>query len=150
MTTPDDTSAILRTARRGFDAQDAEILRARRRHTALVFRRTATGTGDVAHTFELDRDYRLVFVRCHFSGNAGTAAMHVSVDSAAGSAYDTRLLTVTGAGKDSDVHVKISADESSEPSPWSFEAADKVRIDWINPDSGNITWGLEVGLSPTS
>jgi len=60
------------------------------------------------------------------------------------------LYTITKAGTNRDVNFRIPADESREPSPWTFQAGDFVRIQWTNPDSGNMTWGLEVGFSVAS
>ena len=91
-----------------------------------------------------------MYIRCHFVGTPGTAVLTLSVDSASGSAYDTRLFTITRAGTNRDVHFRLTAEESREPSPWAFQSGDRVRIEWTNPDSGNITWGLEVGLAIAS
>jgi len=143
----DDMRGVLAAARAGFAAQDEEINRASRRQTLSVVAQRATGMGDIAHTFDLGRRYRLVYVRCHFFGNAGTAALAISLDSEAGSAYDATLATVAQAGTDNDVNFTVSALDSAEPSAWTFGADDKTRIDWTNPDTGKITWGLEVGLA---
>jgi len=144
---PTDLSKILETAGAGFAAQESELATVRARQLLSVVTRTATGTGDIDETFGLDCRFRLVFVRCHFSGTSGFASLAVSVDSAGGSAYDTRLFTITRAGTGRDVNLRIAADEGNEPSPWTFQVDDDVRIQWANPDSGNITWGLEVGLA---
>ena len=66
------------------------------------------------------------------------------------SAYDTRLFTVSLAGIDKDVNLRIAVDEMTEPSAWTFQAGDKLRAAWVNPDTGNMTWGLEVGLALAS
>jgi hypothetical protein len=89
-------------------------------------------------------------MRCHFSGTSGTAAFHISVDSDSGSAYDTRLFTISQAGVDKDVHLRIGGGDTEEPSAWTFKAEDAVRVQWVNPESGSITWGLEVGLAMAS
>jgi len=143
-----DMFAIMQTAQSGFAAQALELGRALDRHVFAVTTKSATGTGDIAETVQLGERYRLVFVRCHFTGNAGTASFHVSVDSGKGSGYDARLFTVTVAGKNNDVHLRVIEPSGSGPSPWTFQPDDLVRIDWANPDSGNITWGLEIGLAP--
>jgi len=57
---------------------------------------------------------------------------------------------MTQAGTGQDVNFRISADEISEPSPWTFQPGDAVRIQWTNPDNGNMSWGLEVGLALAS
>ena len=147
---PKDRSKILRAAQMGFALQEVEVAEARERSLQSVVTRTATGTGNIAHAFELDRKYRLVFIRCHFSGSAGTAAFAISIDSGNGSAYDARLFTITQAGTNKDVHLRIGGGDTDDPSAWTFQVGDSVRIDWVNPDSGNITWGIEVGLAPAS
>lgn len=143
-----DMFAIVQTAQSGFASQDLELTRALERHVFGVTTKSATGTGNIAQTFAIGERFRLSFVRCHFSGSVGTAPFHISVDSALGSAYDARLFTVSVAGKDNDVHLRVIEPSGSGPSPWTFQPADALRIDWTNPDPGNITWGLEVGLAP--
>lgn len=137
---------IIETAQDGFAAQESELATARARQAVSVITKAVTGTGDMAEVLALDSRFRLVFVRCHFAGSAGAAALTISLDAAAGAAYDARLFTITKAGTNRDVNFRIAAHESVEPSPWTFRAGDGVRIQWTNPDSGNITWGLEVGL----
>jgi len=127
--------------------QESELAEVRQRQMLSVATKTATGSGDIAHTFGLDCKYRLVFIRCHFTGSAGTASFHISVDSAAGPAYDARLFMIALAGTDKDVHLRIGEGDTGEPSAWTFQADDAIKIAWTNPDSGNITWGLEVGLA---
>ena len=141
------TSQILETARDGFAAQEGELATARGRQARSVTTKTATGTGDLAEVLALDCRFRLVFIRCHFSGSPGAATFTISLDSAHGAAYDARLFTITKAGTNRDVHLRVTAEENAEPSPWTFQAGDGVRIHWANPDSGNITWGLEVGFA---
>ena len=141
---------ILRAVDAALAVQEVELAEVRARRTLAVEAKAATGSGDIDQTFSLDQPYRLVFTRCHFSGTSGTALMLISVDSAQGAAYDTRLFTITRAGTNRDVHFRIVAEESQEPSPWRFQAGDSIRIQWTNPDSGNITWGLEVGMAIAS
>ena len=145
-----DRSRILKAVEVGLAVQEAELVETRARQLQAVATKTATGSGDIAQTFGLDRRYRLVFIRCHFAGNEGTAAFTISVDSASGSAYDTRLFTITQAGTDRDVHLRIGEGDTEDPSAWTFQASDGIRIQWTNPDSGNIVWGLEVGLALAS
>lgn len=130
--------------------QEAELAELRSRLAQIVTRKTATGAGDINHTFALDTRFRLVYVRCHFTGNAGTAPFLLHIDSAAGSAYDAALFTITLAGVSRDVHLRIGEGDVWEPSAWTFQADDALRILWTNPDSGNITWGLDVGLAPAA
>lgn len=145
-----DLRQVFETARRGFAAQSIELTRTQAQQAHAVTTATATGTGDMDETFKLDCGFRLVFVRCHFAGGAGTAPLALSLDSAGGSAFDVRLFTVTLAGGGKDVNLRISATDSIEPSPWTFRSGDALRITWTNPDSGNMTWGLEVGLALAS
>jgi hypothetical protein len=143
-----DMFAIMQTAQSGFAAQEQELGRALDRHVFGVTTKSATGTGDIGATAQLGERYRLAFVRCHFTGSAGTAPFHVSVDSGKGVAHDARLFTVTVAGTGNDVHLRVIEPAGNGPSPWTFQPDDSVRIDWTNPDPGNITWGLEIGLAP--
>ena len=145
-----EISQIVTMAQLGFAEQERQLAERRSIQSRAVVSKTATGTGDIGHLFALDRTFRLVFVRCHFAGSAGTAPLIVSIDSSNGSAFDARLFTITQAGTSKDVHFRLGADTSGEPSAWTFGANDAVRIDWANPETGNITWGLEVGLAVAS
>ena len=139
-------SDVIETAEAALAEQAAEMAAIVARQLAAVASACSGGTGDINAVFSLDVRFRLVFVRCHFAGTSGAAPLVISLDSTNGSAYDTRLFTITRAGIDRDVNLRISAEESTDPSPWTFQAGDAVRVEWTNPDSGNITWGLEVGL----
>jgi len=145
-----ETRTILETAQTAFESQQRELESTRARQLRAVVTQTASGSGDMDETFALDRKFRLVFVRCHFSGGTGTAAIHIGVDSAAGSSFDTRLFTVTQAGTNKDVHLRVDGGAAVDPSPWTFQPNDAVRIEWTNPDSGTMSWGLEVGLALAS
>jgi len=120
-------------------------LRAERQ--SMVHDRTASGSADMNALFALDRRFRLVFVRVHFVGGAGTAPLHVEVQSAGGSAFDARLFTIHRAGVGRDVHLRVPAQESLEPSPWTFQPGDQLLLTWTNPDAGTMTWGASVGLA---
>ena len=144
------TNQIVEVARLGFATQDAEVMAARAQQLLVIVPQRASGSADIDETFSLDCRFRLVFVRCHFAGGTGTSAVTISVDSGEGSAYDTRLFTITQAGTNQDVNFRIGTDEVTEPSPWTFQAGDSVTIRWTNPDSGNMSWGLEVGLALAS
>jgi len=141
---------ILRAAEVGLAVQEAELAEERGRQMLAVLSRTAGGSGDIDHTFALDRKFRLVFVRGHFSGGNGAAAFVISLDSASGAAYDARLFTISQAGTGKDVHLRIERGVSGEPSAWTFQSGDALRIQWTNPDNGNMSWGLEVGLALAS
>ena len=145
-----DLDKMLRAVDTGLAVQELELAEARSRQYMAVARKTATGSGDMNETFGLDRRYRLVFVRCHFAGGTGTTSFSISVDSGAGSAHDTHLFTVMQAGTGNDVHLRIGGGDAGEPAAWTFQGDDDLRIEWTNPDSGNMTWGLEVGLALAS
>jgi len=141
---------ILRATEVGLAVQEAELAEERARLMLAVVAKTAEGSGDINQTFALDRKFRLVFIRCHFSGGSGMAAFGIFVDSAAGTEFDTRLFTITQAGTGKDVHLRIEHGVSGEPSAWTFQSGDAVRIQWTNPDNGNMSWGLEVGMALAS
>jgi len=147
---PRNADTIVGAAEAVLAEQNTELQARRARQMLAVGARAATGGGDIDAAFSLDVRFRLVFLRCHFSGTAGTAALVISLDSSRGGAYDTKLFTIARAGVGRDVNFRITADESRDPSPWTFQAGDTVRVQWTNPDSGNITWGLEVGLAMAS
>jgi len=145
-----EMSKILETAQAGLTQQTLELSEARARQLLAVTAKAATGSGNIDATLSLDRRFRLVFVRCHFAGGTGTAAFTISVDSTRGSAYDAKLFTITQAGVNKDVNLRIGGNDAVDPSAWTFQPGDKVWIKWTNPDSGNMTWGLEVGLALAS
>ena len=145
-----DATKILEIAQVGLTQQMLELSEARARQLLSVTTKAATGSGNIDATFSLDLRYRLVFVRCHFAGGTGTTAFTISVDSTRGSAYDTKLFTITQAGVSKDVNLRLGDEEAVDPSAWTFQAGDKVWIKWTNPDTGNMTWGLEVGVALAS
>lgn len=130
-----------------FAALELELSETRQRQLQSVVTRTATGNGNIDQLAKLDQRFRLVFIRCHFAGAAGTASFTVSLDSSAGAAFDARLFTIMQAGTNKDVHLRIGGGDTGDPAAWTFQAGDAIRIQWTNPNSGNITWGLEVGLA---
>ncbi|MCG3130901.1 MAG: hypothetical protein FLDDKLPJ_01675 [Phycisphaerae bacterium] len=143
-----DIATLIQAAQEELDRQVAELSEQEARLLRTVTAKTATGNGSIAHTFKLDRRFRLVYVRCHFTGSLGSAAFRISVSSAGGSAYNTVLATVAAAGVNADVNQRMDA--LAEPSPWTICKGDAMRLDWVNPSPGLITWGLEVGLAPAS
>ena len=147
---PRDLTTILNVATPALDQQNVELAQLRARQLQSIATRAATGTGNINQTFSLDQRFRLTFVRCHFSGGTGTAAFSISIDSSRGSAHDTKLFTVAMAGANRDVNLRIGGTDVEDPCAWTFQAGDKVWIQWTNPDSGNLTWGLEVGLALAS
>jgi len=141
---------ILDTAQSALADQDEQVEAIQARQMLAVSARTATGNGDMNAAFSLDRRFRLVSVRCHFSGTSGSAPLTLTLDAAAGAAFDARLFTINRAGVGRDVNFRISAEEAAEPSPWTFQTGDQVRVAWSNPDPGQITWGLVVSLANAS
>lgn len=146
----DNRSDLITVVDAELAVQQIELAETRNRQLLTVFSKTATGTGDIDNVFWLDRKFRLVFVRCHFVGGTGTAPLSLFVDSASGSAYDAQLFTISAAGVSQDVHLRIGGGDTDDPSAWTFQAGDDVRVKWTNPNSGTMTWGLEVGLSLAS
>lgn len=143
-------TTITRSVEQTLATVDLELAEMRARQLLSVASLTNTGTGDIAHTFNLDQRFRLIFIRCHFSGGTGSAALSLSLDSGSGIPYDTQLFTISQAGTGKDVHLRIGFGDTEDPSAWTFRFDDKLRLDWINPDPGNTTWGLEVGLALAS
>jgi len=140
-------TGILTTADAALAQQSTEISEAQLRQRTAVSVQTLTGTANIDATVKLDVRFRLIFVRCHFLGTSGTAPLTIALDALVGANYDALLFTVTRAGVSRDVNFRIPAEQSVDPSPWTFQAGDMVRIQWTNPDPGNITWGLSVGLA---
>jgi hypothetical protein len=126
----------------------AEFARATESQANRVIAGRATGTGDIDESFSLNLGFRLVYVRCHFEGGSGVMPLKISLDSAQGSAYDATLYTAGNAGVGADVNYRVAGPQLDRPSSWTFQPDDAVRITWTNPDPGNMTWGLEVGLAP--
>lgn len=145
-----DMSPLLQAAQISFAAQEQELAATRALQRLSIVGSVATGSADINNTFSLDRAFRLVFVRCHFVGGTGTAPMTISVSSGSGTAYDTLLYTIPAGGTGMDVNFRLPAQENAEPSSWVFQVGDAVRMGWVNPDSPNMTWGLEVGLAIAS
>lgn len=140
-----DMATLVQRAQAELDRQVEELSAQEERQFRAVRVKRATGTTTISHTFKLDRRFRLVYVRCHFVGGVGTAVMKVSLSSAAGAAYNAQLLSIGGAGTGTDVNQRM--DTLTDPSPWTFQSGDAVKIDWTNPAPGVMTWGLEVGLA---
>lgn len=143
-------STIIGAAEAVLAEQNTELNATRARQLLAVAAKSATGSGHIDSVFSLNVRFRLVFVRCHFSGTSGLLPMALSLDSTRGSAYDTTLFTLSKAGVGRDVNLRIGAEEGLDPSSWTFQPGDAMRVQWTNPSPGNITWGLEVGLAMAS
>jgi len=147
---PRETSTLIETAQTAFESQSRELESTRERQLRAVVTQTASGSGNISEWFKLDRKFRLVFLRGHFTAGTGTASLHIELDSAAGASFDTRLFTVSQAGTGKDVNLRIDDESALGPSPWTFQAGDSIRVVWTNPDSGTMNWGLEIGLTLAS
>lgn len=145
-----EISRLLTVTDAALTQQTAELAEVRARQLIAVTTRSATASANMDSLFGLGVRYRLVFVRCHFVGTAGGAPMTLSLDAVAGAAYDARLFVITRAGVNYDVNLRIPSEESQDPSPWTFQAGDQLRVQWTSPDPGNIAWGLQVGLAVAS
>ncbi|MBI1825879.1 MAG: hypothetical protein HY287_05850 [Planctomycetes bacterium] len=145
---PRGDSKIREVAATALTSLDSELFLARERQLSAVTHVVAGGSGNIDSSFGPDVRFRLVFVRCHFVGGSSTAAMTITLDSVSGASYDCLLFTILTAGPAHDVNFRIPANESEDPSPWTFQAGDRLRIQWANP--GGTAWGLEVGLTLAS
>lgn len=111
----------------------------------------ATGTGNlnltVGPSSPATKSLKLVYIRIHFSGGAGTATVTLSVDHASGSAYDTILATIAARGStgSADCFYPVPAADNQDPSPYLVPAGSAFLVSWTNPDPGNMTYGAEVG-----
>jgi hypothetical protein len=142
------TSSILEVAQAGFLAQEAELARDEERKTLAVFTQNKDGSADLSELFGLDKKFRLIFVRCHFSGVPGTATLYLKLDSRLGSRYDLALATLSSAGPGSDVNFPLNFYKSpSEALLWAFQEGDRILVEWSNPNPGVTQWGLEVGMA---
>ena len=141
---PRSDAHIIEVAGSALATLDAELSATRARQLVSVTAATASGSANMDATFGMDVRFRLVFVRCHFTGSAGENALSISLDSITGAAFDAKLYSILRAGVGFDVNFRIPAYESEDPSPWTFQAGDRIRVQWTNP--GGVSWGLEVGL----
>lgn len=141
---------IIQVAEAALAAQQSEMAAALQRQLQSVTAAASAGNGHMDATFSLDVRFRLVFIRCHFSGTQVRAPMNISLDASAGADHDVLLFTFKRAGPGRDVNFRIGAEEAHDPSPWTFQAGDAIRVQWTNPDPGNIFWGLQVGLAMAS
>ena len=66
--------AVLNVVEQARQREEAELARAENSELVRLYAQTATGTGDIDETFQLNRHFRLVFVRCHCVGGAGTGS----------------------------------------------------------------------------
>ena len=74
-------SVILDAAGAVIAEQNVELNAIRARQLLAVGAKSATGSGNMNALFSLDVRFRLIFVRCHFTGTAGLAPLSIAIDS---------------------------------------------------------------------
>lgn len=100
-----------------------------------IRRHQATGAAAISETISPACPFQLEFLKCHLSAAGGAGDLTVSIDAAAGSAYDIVLKT-------QDMTAVTDLVWSPER-PLCFENGDKILVAWAN--AGTKTYGLEVG-----
>jgi hypothetical protein len=98
--------------------------------------------------FPITRDGMVMsFVRAHFEGGSGTADFTLYVDRHPVSKQPKtyfQLYTFLAVGTSKHVHGRWTKDEQDS---WQFQKGDEIVIEWTNPDSGNMAWAVELGLT---
>jgi hypothetical protein len=100
-----------------------------------------------------DSLWLLLFVRVNFHAASGATASGtadmaiIRHDEDRVEWQDATLLTRTKAGTDNDVNIRILPDEYP---GWTFLPTQQLVLTWTNPDSGDLLWGVEVGLYPVT
>ncbi len=89
-----------------------------------------------------------VFIRVHFASGSGTADVRLNVDSRNESQFDVVLFTfnergIASTGLAADINYRLPEEQLVH---WLFQSGDKMTLTWTNPDTGNMSWGAEVGL----
>lgn len=106
-----------------------------------------SGTGHMQVTIRPGFQFVVRFIRCHFvrlSGSGTSVAnFTVTLDSDFGATFDNLLETFASAGVGADLRANF-ANETIEA--WAFWDGDGLTFNWTNPDPGEISWGLTVGL----
>lgn len=95
-------------------------------------------------------DLALLYVRGEFAGGSGTADLSLYLDRQAARKVlkrSTILFTWLDVGDTKQVHTRIPVEERE---AWSFMKGDELVFVWTNPDSGNMSWLLEIGLVETN
>lgn len=95
----------------------------------------ATGTGNIAETLAPGVEWELREIRLHLSADGGANDFTVTMDAAAGSAYDTVILT-------QDMTSVSDLVEVYEPGERRFRSDDELDFAWTNANA--LTYGLEV------
>ena len=91
----------------------------------------------------------LVFVRVHYSGGSGTAALALSIDGREPTQAEQNVtLYPTGArGTGTDFNFVVP---ETEYAAWSFTPDEQLILTWSNPDAGNMVWAATIGVAPES
>jgi hypothetical protein len=105
----------------------------------------AEGVGNIDQDFGLPVKFRLVFMRGHFTGGTGDATLTIRQTSRKNNLYNVVIaeLEDVGTTTNSDVHYRV---HDWVRDSFVFEGGDFVHIGWTNPDSGDMSYGIEVGL----
>lgn len=91
-------------------------------------------------------DLALLFVRGEFVGGTGTADLAMYLDRQATREINKKSATLfiwEAVGDTQQVHGRVTREGRE---AWSFMRGDELVFVWTNPDSGNLTWFLEIGL----
>ena len=122
----------------------------------------ASGSGDMGTVGDdnvpgifrhpLNVPWVLVFVRLHFiditGGAAGTADCSIFRDKRTETvAWNALQWKMKDVGLTKDGNLVVPPEELY---LWGFGADEAAVFTWTNPDSGNIGWGLEVGMAAQS
>ena len=117
----------------------------------------ASGTGNMGTVtdslpsvaFGLPADFYLDYLRVWFSGGTGTGAnlaLKQKLRYEPSGWYDREVRNFPNSGTDDVdfIYFRVDADERDR---WAFAGGDLLVPEWINPDSGNMRWAFEAGLS---
>lgn len=123
----------------------------------------ANGTGNISEVFPPKpmrpwQRFTLAFLRVHFRDEtAGSLTADDAADLTAyidshpekdiAGMYDVKAYDFGSAGFNQDVH---AAPVPEELPRWIVRRGFALRLDWTNPQTGNIGWGIEIGLIPST
>lgn len=123
----------------------------------VLIDRFANGVGNMAAEFAYNDVMRvrfaLVQLQVHFRRIGGsptlwTAPVVISRVSLKGADYENQLWRITEAGMkadDSPTDVNLRIGEEDERF-YRFSAIDAVRVSWVDPSAGSISWGVLASL----
>lgn len=101
------------------------------------------GSANIASRLCHPKGLVLVSVRCAFASGTGTASMTLTSFRADIAETLATLLTIPAVGTGTDVFVPFSEQESN-TGAWTVIPGEILQINWTNPNSGTMTWALEV------